>query len=121
MEIAKAHGLTVLDPGQLTWIEQVEVFSTAALVVGASGAVMGNYLLMPAGSEILAITSQPLSDFILPAAIAHVGGVGFSYVLGAAGSRLTDHANRNSWFHSDFSVEPRHFAAALRQATSRIG
>lgn len=121
VEIAKAHGLTVLDPGQLTWIEQVEVFSTAALVVGASGAVMGNYLLMPAGSEILAITSQPLSDFILPAAIAHVGGVGFSYVLGAAGSRLTDHANRNSWFHSDFSVEPRHFAAALRQATSRIG
>lgn len=121
VEIAEAHGLTVLDPGQLTWAEQVEVFSTAALVVGASGAVMGNYLLMPSGSEILAITSQPLSDFILPAAIAHIGHVGFSYVLGAGSTKLTDHPNRNNWLHSDYSVDPRHFRAALLESMARIG
>jgi capsular polysaccharide biosynthesis protein len=121
VEIAEAHGLTIIDPGQLTWAEQVALFSTAALVVGASGAVMGNYLLMPKGSEVLAITSHPLSDFILPAAIAHVGGVGFSYVLGEASTKLTDHGNRNTWLHSDFSIKPRHFTSALRQAIERIG
>jgi hypothetical protein len=82
--------------------------------------VMGNYLLMPKGSEVLAITSRPLFDFVLPAAIAHVGGVGFSYVLGAASTKLTDHGNRNNWLHSDFSVQPRHFSSALRQAIERI-
>jgi capsular polysaccharide biosynthesis protein len=121
VEIAEAHGLTIVDPGQMTWAEQLELFSTSALVVGASGAVMGNYLLMPEGSEVLAITSRPLFDFVLPAAIAHIGGVGFSYVLGSASTKLTDHHNRNSWLHSDFSVNPRDFTIALRESIARLG
>jgi capsular polysaccharide biosynthesis protein len=119
VSIAHAHGLTIVDPGQLGWNEQVALFSTATLVVGASGAVMGNYLMMAEGSEVLAITSEPLHDFVLPAAIAHVNGVGFSYVLGAPTTKLHAHRNRNLWLHSDFTVSPRHFKVALREAIDR--
>jgi capsular polysaccharide biosynthesis protein len=119
--IAESHGLTIVDPGRMTWSEQVSLFSSAELVVGASGAVMANYLLMKPGSEILAMTSQQLSDFILPAAIASVAGVGFSYVLGQGVAKLETFDGRNSWLHSNYSLSPERFTAALRQSIDRIG
>ena len=83
--------------------------------------MMANYLLMREGCEVLAITSTPLADFVLPAAIARVGGVGFSYVLGPVSSKLTTHGNRNTWLHSNFTVSPRSFTRALRQTLDKLG
>ncbi|HEY0258747.1 MAG TPA: glycosyltransferase family 61 protein [Lacisediminihabitans sp.] len=119
--IAEAHGLTVVDPGRLTWAQQVDLFSHAALVVGASGAVMANYLLMGQGSEVLAITSEQLHDFVLPAAIAQLNDVGFGYVLGAGTAGLRDYDSRNPWLHSDFLLPPQRFTRALRESIDRIG
>ena len=121
VEIAVKNGLRVVDPGQLNWARQLELFSTAQLVVGASGAVMGNYLLMAPKSEILAFSSKPLGDFVLPAAIARVAGANFSYVLGPPTTRLEDHSNRNLWLHSNFSVAPKQFTSALGDVLGQLG
>jgi len=113
MDIARRHGLEVLDPSTMTWAEQLTMFSTTSLLVGASGAVMANYILMAPGSSILALTSDALGDFVLPAAIAGIVGAHFSYVTGPTVIRLVDCQTRNAWLHSDFTVGAADFESAL--------
>ncbi|TFC01225.1 glycosyltransferase family 61 protein [Cryobacterium mannosilyticum] len=114
-KIAARHGLEVLDPGAMSWSEQVALFSSASLLVGASGAVMANYLLMSPGSRILALTSDGLGDFVLPAAIASIVGVDFTYLTGPGSTKLSKSDNRNNWLHSDFSISPGEFESTLRR------
>ncbi|WP_158252846.1 DUF563 domain-containing protein [Cryobacterium sp. N21] len=111
--IARRHGLEILDPSTMTWTEQLTMFSTTSLLVGASGAVMANYILMAPGSSILALTSEALGDFVLPAAIASAVGAHFSYVTGPTVIPLIECQTRNAWLHSDFTVDATDFEAAL--------
>jgi capsular polysaccharide biosynthesis protein len=111
--IAHKHGLTVRDPGGMPFEAQLDLFSHASLVVGASGAVMANYLMMSPGSRVLALTSTALRDFVLPAAIAELAGVEFTYVSGPTERPLSAFPTRNDWLQSDFSVDAKSFEAAL--------
>ncbi|HEY8913985.1 glycosyltransferase family 61 protein [Lacisediminihabitans sp.] len=125
-EIAVELGLETIEPGSMSFDDQLVAFSTATLLVGASGAVMANYLMMPPGSQVLALVSDALTDFILPAAIAAVAGVRFSYLSGPTTTTLAKSSTRNHWMHSNFSVDEDLFRAALidalaeRRATTSI-
>jgi len=117
-KIAAGQGLEVIDPSDLSFHDQVNLFSSSRLIVGASGAVMANFMFMREGSSILALTSDLLSDFILPAAIASVVGAHFSYVTGPA--TLTGCENRDEMLHADFHIDPRIFQAGLEAELRRI-
>ena len=114
--IAARHGLEILDPGSMTFAEQRALFSSAELLVGASGAVMANYLLMREGSILLALTSDQLYDFVLPAALAAVAGVEFHYVTGSSGRALAEFEDRNRWVQADFRVDEPTFEEHLTRA-----
>ena len=120
-EIAHGLGLDLVDPAELNWREQVELFSSSSLVVGAGGAVMANYLLMTPESRILALTSDALADFLLPAAIGGIPGAVFSYVTGPNDSALEDHVARNNWLHSTYSVPAARFKRALLREIASLG
>ncbi|MFT4285228.1 MAG: glycosyltransferase family 61 protein [Protaetiibacter sp.] len=113
VRIAERHGLEVVDPSELDFAGQRELFSGAEVLVGASGAVMANYLLMRPGSRILAMTSRQLADFVLPAALAAVADCSFGYLLGESDVRLEDLPDRLHWIHADFTVRPEAFDRAL--------
>jgi capsular polysaccharide biosynthesis protein len=114
-EIARAAGLEVVDPSGLGFSAQFELFRSAELLVGASGAVMANYLMMRDGSRILAMTSEGLSDFVLPATLASVAGASFAYLTGRPTRTLDEAPDRNQWLiHSNFIVDPVDFENALR-------
>lgn len=113
VDIALANGLEVVEPGAMTFEQQLALFSTASLVVGASGAVMANYLMMSRGSQVLALTSEALTEFVLPAAIAAVAEAGFSYMSGPTSATLAQSGSRNEWMHSDFSIDPSLFSQGL--------
>lgn len=119
--IAHRLGLEVVDPGGLSWVQQQELFASAKLVVGASGAVMANYLLMPQGSRVLALTAESLADFVLPAAIADVADVHFSYLLGATTRNIDDFLHRRDWLHGSFSITAESFEAAVRAELELVG
>ena len=118
-EIARSAGLDLVDPGGMTFAEQRELFSTAELVVGASGAVMANYLLMRPGSAIVALTSEQLHDFVLPAVMAAVAGCSFRYVLGTSDIRREDVKDMNQWIHANFTIDEAAFRSALSAALNR--
>lgn len=112
--LAQRYGLETVDPSGLDFAAQRRLFSDAEVLVGASGAVMANYLFMRPGSRIVALTSRQLADFILPAVLAEIAGSSFEYLLGTSTVRLTDVPDRNRWIHADFTVSPRDFERALR-------
>ena len=118
--IAGRLGLELVDPSGLSWKEQIELFSSSSLVVGASGAVMANYLLMAPGSRVLALTSDSLADFVLPAALAGISEAAFSYLTGPNESSLEDHLGRNSWLHSSFRIRPKQFERAVRREIASL-
>lgn len=113
--IARRFGLEQVDPGALTWQQQLELFESTSLLVGASGAVMADYLFMSPGSRILALTSSALRDFVLPAAIAEVAGAEFSYLTGPASTKLESVHHRREWMHSDFTIDPDLFERTLTE------
>jgi len=112
-EEARALGLEIVDPVTLSWDEQRDLFASAQLVVGASGAVMANYLLLQPGARVLALTSEALADFVLPAALAAASGATFTYLVGPSRTTVADHNVRNSWLHSDFSIDAGDFRTAV--------
>lgn len=119
-EIAQRYGLEILDPSDMTFETQRDLFSHSSLLVGASGAVMASYLMMPRGSAIIALTSEALADFILPAAMAQLSGASFTYVTGPTTQPLCEFDARNNWLHSDFSVDPQVFETALIAALAQL-
>lgn len=117
--VALRYGLEVVDPGDLSFSEQCELFSSTSLLVGASGAVMANYVMLPPGSQVIAFTSEQLHDFVLPASLAGMAGARFTYILGKTPKRRRPFEDRNHWIHADFAVDPRDFEEALVTALAR--
>ena len=111
--IAVRHGFESVDPSAMTFAEQRDLFSRAAVLVGASGAVMANYLMLRPGARILALTSEHLADFVLPAVLARVADAEFRYLLGKSAVALDEAEDRNRWIHADFSIRPRDLDQAL--------
>jgi capsular polysaccharide biosynthesis protein len=116
-EMARAEGFEIVDPGRLSFDRQLELYSSTSVLVGASGAVMVDYLMLPPRARVLALTSTQLWDFVLPAAISAIADVDFAYLTGATTTQLHDATDRNSWLHSDFVIDTDEFARALAWAT----
>lgn len=112
--IARDAGLELVDPATLTFAEQREVFSSAELVVGATGAVMANYLLMRPGSHIIGLTSDHLYNFVSPPAMAWIAGCTFEYVTGPSRVRRRDVEHLQHWVQADFAIPPRVLRQTLR-------
>ncbi len=112
-------GFEVADPGTLTLSEQRNLFSSAELVVGASGAVMTNYLFMRPGSAVIALTSRQLYDYLPPATIAQVAGLTFRYVTGRSRPPGTVKSVMGL-VHADFRVSLRALKRALRDTLADL-
>jgi capsular polysaccharide biosynthesis protein len=120
MRVAQRHGLEVYDPSLMNFAEQLDLFASASLLVGASGAVMANYLMMTPGSRVLALTSESLQDFVLPAAIAEIANVRFDYLVGPSDLSLAEASDRNAWIHAHFTIPKGSFEAALTEALGAL-
>jgi capsular polysaccharide biosynthesis protein len=114
---AESFGFTSVDTATMTWNQQLNLFRNAKTVVGASGAVMANYLFMPMGAKIVALTNKQIWDFILPAAIARVANVEFFYLLGKPKLRNKPKTS-TALMHSDFEISKKEFISLLASITS---
>jgi Glycosyltransferase 61 len=113
------RGFEVVDPSTLTLSEQRELFSSAEVVVGASGAVMTNYLFMRPGSAVIALTSRQLYDYLPPATLAEVAGLKFRYVVGR--SRPPRRAKTvMGLVHADFRISMGELRRALEDTLSEL-
>jgi hypothetical protein len=118
--IAKREGLRVIDLSKLSWVDQVNLFATAELVVGAGGAVMANFLFLPERARVLSLVSLYSSAFTLPAQLCAIAGASFTYLLGRPIVRKKSTSDYNTLIHSSFRISSRAFRKAIRCEIAKI-
>jgi hypothetical protein len=115
-KIASRLGLSCIDPSKLSWKEQASLFKNAELIVGASGAVMANYLLLPKSARVLALASQNTWDFVEPAYLCMVSGANFTYLLGKPDKVKSSSLNA---IHANYRINPGEFRAQVQKLLKR--
>lgn len=102
------QGFEVVEPEKLTFKQQVEVFSQAAIVVGSTGAAMANLLFCPSGTRIVIMISYfAETSYGYWQNMANAVGNEVTYALGEI-------IGTPKSIHSNFYVKP----ALIRDAIS---
>jgi len=93
-----AEGFIVIEPENLSFIEQVNIFSNCEVVVGATGAAFGNLLFCDSKAKIIILTSD-YKNMIYGywQNMAHAVGNTVSYVIGES-------VDVQSHLHSNFQI-----------------
>jgi capsular polysaccharide biosynthesis protein len=112
-KIAKDFGYEVIDVAGMGWEEQVTLFTSAEVVVGAGGAVMANYIFLPKNAKVLSLTSEYLADFVLPAYLTAVAGASFTYLTGKPKVTKFSRSSTQHMMHSGFTIKESSFKNAL--------
>lgn len=92
--IFEAMGFVRIVPEELSFVQQVEVFSGARIVAGNLGAAFSNLAFSPQGVKVLALATESMVHDFFYDIVAHKGG---SYV-GVQGSSVTGEADMSSDF-----------------------
>lgn len=96
--ILVADGFAVIEPERLSFIEQVNIFSNAEVVIGATGAAFGNLIFCNSTTKIIILTSD-YKNMIYGywQSMANAVGNKVTYVIGGS-------ADVNSHLHSNFQI-----------------
>lgn len=105
LDLLVSRGFSVVDPEKLTFIQQVQLFMNAKVVVGATGAAIANTVFCPRGSQvgILLAKNERLAyeywvNMLTPM------DINVTYILGKGS---------NSNEHSDFTIDQAHLMEFL--------
>lgn len=110
-EALTAAGFTVIAPEELSFSEQVRLFSQAELVIGATGAAMANLIFCPPGSRVHVLMAQHEDmPYWYWQRLADCIGIELTYGLGEVC------AAHEKGFHADFTVNIKHIEDALHNA-----
>ena len=107
-------GFTAVDPGALSFDQQVELFAGAAVIVGPHGAALTNAAFMSPGGAIVELTHEARVVWTFHE-VAGAAGLGYACVIGERTSKT-----ENALF-ADFAVEADEVEAAARAALKAVG
>ena len=102
--LLKGYGFEFIEPGKLSFEEQVEVFSSASVVVGAHGAALTNIVFMPLKSKVVMLAPPAAGGFFFRSLCSHLEH-DFSVVFGCCVS--------SSNHDSDYQINIYDLASAL--------
>jgi capsular polysaccharide biosynthesis protein len=100
MDVFQSLGFEVLHPAQMTFAEQQEVFSNAAVIAGESGAAMTNVLLAPEDTVMICLQALEFSLNIYSDLCAY-GGQRSRFLVGDADEYLGGPS-----YQSSFTYDP---------------
>lgn len=110
-EMLTKAGFTVIAPEELSFSEQVRLFSQAELVIGATGAAMANLMFCPPGSRVHVLMAQHKDmPYWYWQRLADCIGINLTYGLGEVC------AGHDKGFHADFTVDINHIDKVLSSA-----
>ena len=107
-EILIAHGFAVVEPEQLTFAQQVALFSNVDIVVGATGAAMANLVFCKPTTRII----------ILISCYRHTSYWYWQNMACAVGNRINYVLGKTAWsalagIHSDYRINPSDLLDAI--------
>lgn len=107
---AAKFGFDTVYPENLTFLQQLNLFHHAEVIVGPTGAVMANYIFMNKGAKILGLTSRLNATSALPALMGAISGADY-FSLQGIDTEKKKLATDN--LHNDFKINRRDFERAL--------
>lgn len=109
-------GFEVIYPETLSFLEQVEAFHSAALVVGSSSSALSNALFCGPGCRILGLIHEELSfNFRGYTSFIEAGGARIMFLRGRTLHRPGVHA-----FHVSYTVDPGKVVAAAAAIETEV-
>ncbi|WP_342110984.1 glycosyltransferase family 61 protein [Methylobacterium sp. SI9] len=109
-------GFEVIYPETMSFLEQVEAFHSAALVVGSSSSALSNALFCRPGCRILGLIHEELAfNFRGYASYIEVGGARILFLRGQTLHRPGVHA-----FHVSYTVDPEKVVAAVAALENEV-
>ena len=108
IEVARNHGYFVVDPAELTFQEQVELFRNARYVISPLGAAMANLVFTTRGCKVIGLSPHfQNGDYFYFSMLNSILGHEFTYLLGKPTS-----GDKNN-FNSDFEIQIFEFKKLL--------
>lgn len=105
------HGFEAVYPKSLSFLEQIELFSQAEMIVGPGGSALMNIVFAPAGAKTLILTkNHPQVNFHYFTNIAQIIGQSIAYVCGESVKNMGVLG-----FETDFQVDINAVKQALRE------
>ncbi len=115
-ERLRPQGFEVIYPETMSFLEQVEAFHSAALVVGSSSSALSNALFCRPGCRILGLIHEELSfNFRGYTSFIEAGGARILFLRGRTLPRPGVHA-----FHVSYTVDPGKVAAAVAALETEV-
>jgi capsular polysaccharide biosynthesis protein len=111
IKVAEQMGYSVYDPTELDFADQLNLFRFAKIIVGATGAVMANFILTSKDAKILGLTSSANATSALPAIMASVAGCSYFSLEGKDETRASTHTGN---LHNNFVINVKQFQNALK-------
>ncbi|WP_246692326.1 MULTISPECIES: glycosyltransferase family 61 protein [unclassified Methylobacterium] len=109
-------GFEVIYPETMSFLEQVDAFHSAALVVGSSSSALSNALFCRPGCRILGLIHEELAfNFRGYTSYIEVGGARILFLRGRTLHRPGVHA-----FHVSYTVDPGKVAAAVAALENEV-
>ena len=107
--LAQSYGYRVVDPGTLSFSEQVDLFSSSSRIIGPTGAWAANLAFVPNGARVTVL--MPSTCCYAPSIWTHLGNVFGVEVLDISCRVHKLHPYHP--IHSDFYISDEEFSALL--------
>ncbi len=114
-QLLKGHGFTAVNPGALSFADQVALFADAEIVVGAHGAGLTNAVFMGAGGALIELTHDKRVVWTYHE-VAGAAGLNFACIVADA---VANDRNDDILF-ADFSADLDALEAAVKAATAAL-
>ncbi len=111
--VAIQAGFEIIDPSQLSFLSQVQLFSEAKLIAGPGGAAFSNLIFCQPHCKIIALVAQQNQNYSMQSNLGHFAQCEFITITGRSKMHRRAASDRYSYMHAPFSINPQRFKHAL--------
>jgi capsular polysaccharide biosynthesis protein len=115
---ASDHGLELVDPACLGFLDQVRLFAESQLIVGVGGAAFANLVFASPGAEVVGLVSEQLHDFCIYGNLADLVGARFRHLTGRTDRPPSSFRFRRDFMHADFRIDAKFLDRVLADLQS---
>lgn len=103
--LLKRRGFEIVLPERLSFEQQVRLFHSADVIVGATGAAFSNLLFVNAGAEIVTLVSERNSTWCMKANLAKFAGARHTHLVGPHILPREKFRSEDYYVHSNFKID----------------
>jgi hypothetical protein len=113
MEVAVNQGFDPVSIDDLSFGDQLNLFSNSESIITAGGAVMANFILMKPNSKLIQLNTSANKDFIIPSLLCTISGTNFTSVVGRPVVEKGTKQSLIDQIHNSYKINPRDLVLAL--------